>query len=80
MDPITEIPVAPIKVSGSLTGGAVTSAPAGPPVSSSRQQAIADWHNAATVAERKAVVEKYKDIPGADLRQIYAPAAQLGVN
>ena len=44
-----------------------------------RQQAIADWHNAATVAERKAVVEKYKDITGADLRQIYAPAAQLGV-
>ena len=43
-----------------------------------RQQAIADWHNAVTDDERKAVVEKYKGVKDADLRHIFAPAAQLG--
>jgi len=43
-----------------------------------RQQAIADWHNAVTDEERKAVVKKYAGVKDADLRNIYAPAANLG--
>lgn len=44
---------------------------------SPREQAVAEWHDAVTDAEKRAVVLKYKNVKGADLRELYTQAAAL---